>query len=426
MDGEELGLIEDSAGGEEVAEEESGGEETAIEGETETETETEPEGEGGRAGEETEGERGARSLPVQLRKALREFAAGNPEFAKRFPRLEKQISTALIKDAQIGKLGGLQALRAASEAIEAHGGMEGLQELADSAEATRVLEQGMDEGDPVLVNMWAENSPEGFKAAGRPYLERLEQLDLAAHDYVVSPTLAKTLTRCGVFQSMNDLKTAIAGEKLDDIKRHFDALESFYNELQRFARAAKAPDPLKADRDKLALEREEMATERTKSFYGGIRSDVNTQVMAYTNRLLRQELHGRKMRVETANRLRKQINEDLAEAVNNAPGYADRYKATMNGGDHDRAVQFIVAAARQKLPMVIKRVLRDFNLSSAVAGNPRRTVSGGGARAGTSSTVAGRPKTDEVDFSRTDKATWIGSLGRHGEAWLKNGKKAKW
>jgi hypothetical protein len=156
-----------------------------------------------------------------------------------------------------------------------------------------------------------------------------------------------------------------------------------------------------------------------------VRTDVNTQVMAYTNRLLRQELAGRKLRVDTANRVRKQINEDLAAAVNTAPGYADRYKAVMGQGDHGRAVGFIVAAARQKLPLIIKRVLRDFNLGGkpGVTGM-RRIGGGGGPRTGT--TVAGRPKTADVDFTRTDKATWLGSLTSHGEAWLKNGKKARW
>jgi hypothetical protein len=426
MDGEELGLIEDSAGAESGGDQggEPSGEETFIEGEAETEAQGAEEAAGEEGGEEPS-ERPAAALPVQLRKALREFAAGNPDFAKRFPRLEKQLSTALIKDAQVAKLGGLQNLRAAAELIEAHGGPEAIRDLAESAEATRTLEEGMDEGDPVLIDMWAQSSPDGFKNAARHYLARLEQMDLAAHDHAISDDMFRTLDRCGVFQTMGDLETAIAGEKFEDVQRHYAALKNFFFELKKFAGAAKAPDPLKADRDKLAQERSDIQTERTKTFYGGVRSEVNTQVMAYTNRLLRQELHGRKIRLETANRLRKQINEDLAEAVNTAPGYADRYKATMGAGDSARAVSFIVSAARQKLPLVIKRVLRDFNLGAG-APVPRRIPSGGGRTAGASSVVAGRPKTDEVDFTRTDKAGWLGSIGRHGEAWLKNGKKAKW
>jgi hypothetical protein len=421
-EGEELGLIEDGSGAEE-----SGGEETFAETETETEegpgAESETPGEeGGPGGEEPPP---SRALPTELRKAFREFIAGNPEFAKRFPRLERQLTDAMFKTSELGKLGGLQQLRSAAEVLENHGGPEGIREMAEEVEASRMMEEGFQQGDPVLIDTWAQEYPDGFKMLVGPALEKLATLDLAAHDRAISSPMYQTLDRCGVIGTVNDLEAAIAGERYEDIAKHFGALKNFLMELRNFASKAKAPDPLKADRDKLAQEREEMQTERVRGFYGHVRTDVNTQVMAYTNRLLRQELAGRKLRVDTANRVRKQVNEDLAAAVNTAPGYAERYKAIMGQGDHGRAVGFIVAAARQKLPLVVKRVLRDFNLGGkpGVAGI-RRTVAGGGPRTGT--TVAGRPKTSDVDFTRTDKATWLGSLTSHGEAWLKNGKKARW
>ncbi|HEX8797365.1 MAG TPA: hypothetical protein VF772_02070, partial [Terriglobales bacterium] len=118
--------------------------------------------------------------------------------------------------------------------------------------------------------------------------------------------------------------------------------------------------------------------------------------------------------------------------VNTAPGYAEKYKAMMNAGDHQRAVQFIVANVRQKLPQVIKRVLRDFNLGGgqrlAGGGGPRRVAGGGGPRGHSGTTVTGRPKTSEIDFTRTDKASYLASIGegRHGQAWRKDGKIAKW
>ena len=426
MEGEDLGLIEDS-GVADLGGEESGGEETPIEGETETETPedgstpsgTEITGES----EEGEGERSGRALPQQVRLALREFAQNNPEFAKKFPRLERQLTDAMFKTAQLSKLGGLAALREAHEAIEAHGGAEGLRELAETAQASRVLEEGMNTGDPVLANTWAETAPEGFKSFGRPYLEKLEQLDLAAHDWNVAPDMVKTLTRTGVYDSMAELETAIAGERLADVQSTFQKLKKYFLDLRHFGNATKGPDPLKAERERFDAERQEFATEQRKTFYGGVRSEVNTQVMGFTNRLLRQELHGRTIRLETANRLRKQINEDLAAAVKNADGYADRYKAVMGQNDHSKSVQFIVAAAKAKLPMVVKRVLRDFNLAGTAPAGVRRAAPGAG-RQGTSVSV-GRPKTEDVDFTRTEKSNWL-TMRNHGEAWLKNGKKAKW
>lgn len=424
----DLGLIEDE-GGTEIAEE-SGGEEEITEGEGAEET---PEGERppeGEEGEEPGEQPPARALPTQLRKALREFTAGNPEFAKKFPRLERELTAAMFKASQADKLGGLQTLRGAAELLETHGGAEGIQQMAEEVEASRMMEEGFQQGDPVLIDTWSKEYPDGFKALVGPALEKLASLDLPAHDRAISGPMFQTLDRCGVIQTVNDLDNAITGERWEDIQRHFGALKEFLIGLRNFATKAKAPDPLKGEREKLEQERGEIQTERQRTFYGGVRTNVNTQVMQYTNKLLRQELAGKRLRVETANRVRKQINEDLAAAVNTAPGYAEKYKAIMNTGDHNRATQFIVANARQRLPQVVKRVLRDFNLGGgqrAGGGGLPRRVAGGGPRT-TGTTVAGRPKTSEIDFTRTDKSRYLASIGegRHGQAWRKDGKLAKW
>ncbi|HEX8800430.1 MAG TPA: hypothetical protein VF772_17560, partial [Terriglobales bacterium] len=317
----DLGLIEDEGGtGEELGGDE---EETPTEGE---EGEGEGEGEGQpRKGpdedEEPEGARAGRALPTQLRKALREFVAGNAEFAKRHPGLERQLTAALFKSGQADKLGGIQALREASELLESHGGAEGLREMAEEVEGSRMMEEGFAQGDPVVLDSWSKEYPEGYKAMVGPAIEKLEAMDLPAHDRAISGPMFKTLDRTGFIQTMNDLDRAIAGENFEEIQKHFGAAKQFLIGLREFAMKAKAPDPLKGDRDKLAEERAEIQTERQKTFYGGVRTNVNTQVMAYTNKLLRQELAGKKLRVDTANRVRKQINEDLASAVNTAPGY---------------------------------------------------------------------------------------------------------
>jgi hypothetical protein len=430
MDGEDLGLIEDTEGG--TGEEESGdegGEEIAEE----------EGGEGGEEGDEGggelaegEGEEGesTRSLPTELRKALREFTASSPDFAKKFPRLERQLTAALYKAGQADKLGGLPQLRAARELLEQHGGSEAIAAMAEEVEAGHVLQEGMEQGDPVLIDIWSREHPNGFKSMVGPAIEKLESLDLAAHDRALAGPMYKTLDRCGVIGTCNELENAIAGERFEDIQKHFAALKNFLKELNAFSRQAKAPDPLKADRERLEAERGEIQTERQRTFFGGVRTEVGTTTTRYINRALRQELAGRKLQLGTANRLRKQINEDLAAAVNTAPGYADKYKSIMKAGDHQRAVNFIVQNARQKIPLIVKRVLRDFNLGARPArGSSLRRSAGGGARLGGgtgSSVVTGRPKTSEVDFTRTDKAKYLSSLTSHGEAFLRNGKLAKW
>src|SRR5260370_35938355 len=45
-----------------------------------------------------------------LRKALRELTSGNEDFAKKFPRLEKDVTAALFSRGEVDKLGGIRVV----------------------------------------------------------------------------------------------------------------------------------------------------------------------------------------------------------------------------------------------------------------------------------------------------------------------------
>ena len=430
----DLGLIKDQG---DTEEQEpgggDGGEETTEETEAPEETEGGQESEGGEepGGDEEPGS--ARALPTELRRAVRELVAQNPDFAKKFPKLERQLTAAWFKASQADKFGGFQKIRSAMDALEQHGGAEGIAEMAEEVEASRLLEDGFKAGDPELIDTWMKSYPDGFKNLVGPAISKLEAADLAAHDRAIAEPMLRTLSRTGVLNVMGELKAAIAGERYEDIQRQFGALEDFFANLRDFAARAKTPstDPLKGDREKLNAERTEFQSEREAAFRGDVQNAVNNQVMMFTNRLLRQALAGKKLRVETANRVRKQISLDLQDALkaharNQATGYAARYKAAQTSGDGDRLTQLISGAARHKLPTIVKKVLRDFNLSTGSLAGSRRAAGGGGPRHAGTASVTGRPKTGDVDFTRTDKARYLASLGGHGEAWLKNGKQARW
>jgi hypothetical protein len=408
---------------EEIVEEEPGA------GEGEGEGDGAGEGEGDQGGEEEQPpgrQPSAKDLPMQVRKAMRAMASADPNFAKNFPGLEKSISTALFKVNAINRLGGVQKFQEFTDLLDAHGGADGIAALAEEVEAGRDLERGFEQGDPAVIDGWAKDYPAGFKALVGPALAKLEQMDQAGFDQAISSPMLKTLDRCGVLSVFSSLENALASKNYEQAGKDINAIKGFFADLRKLSSRANSPDPLKADRDKITAEREEIQGEKNKVFYGGVRQEVNGQVTAAMNRMIRQELGSTKIRLDTANRLRKEINAELARIVNTSRGYAERYKAVMGGGDHDRAVRFIVSNAVQKLPAVVKQLVREFNLKKtapANAGNVRRVEnrSGGG-----NNTVSGVPKTSEVDFRRTDKARWLVMKQGHGEAWLLNGKLAKW
>lgn len=444
LDGEELGLLEDDGGtgDETLSDEPEGGDESDLEG-GDDEGGAGDEGEGGEGGEDelSEGDRGgrrtdAKTLPLQVRKALKAAAAANPDFAKQFPRLEKDISSALFKVGQVNSLGGVQKFQALADLVEAHGGEEGIASAMEELEAGRQLEDGFRRGDPAVVDGWAKDYPAGFKSLIRPALAKLESMDRDGYSQQMADPVWRFLDDHGVVQTFNALETALAaaGDAGKPALAELGKIKSWLGNLRGLATRANSPDPLKNDRDALSTREQELEAERTKMFYGSVRQDVNGQVTAQMNRIIRSALGGAKLKMETANRLRKEINSELARVVNSNKDYQTRYNAIMKSGDKDRAVRFIVQNAAAKLPGVVKQLIREFNLKPGggklgVRHGVRKPGAGGGSDrgGGGNNTVMGIPKTLDVNFQRTDKARFLAmkAAGR-GEAWLLNGKLAKW
>ncbi len=436
MDGEDLGLLDgtgEAAGGGEGGD--GGGDETFILPEGEGEGGGEGKGGEGEDGGEDGGE-GSRAIvklePLAIRKALRDISTTNPEFAKKFPTLEKAVTTALYKSGQIEKFGGVQAISEAMEAIELHGGVEGIQELADEVAAARELEVGFERGDPKVIDGWAKDFPLGFKKLIVPALDKLETLDKTHFEAVASYIIEKVFTTYGVFGAIATLGEAISAGKNEDAVKQFNSVAKFLGDSKALASKARIGQ---TDRDAELDERESSIEERDrKAFYGSVRQDVNTQMMSEMNRLIRLGLNGKKIKVDTANRLRKEINSELARVVNSRTGYADRYNSVMAAKNKERAVRFITTNARQSLPAVVRQMLKEFNLTGGTGGGTggdgaRRAVNRDGSGGGGSNVVTGRPKTADVDFTRTDKAVWLSSVnaGRAtGKIFLKTGKEAKW
>src|SRR5271163_346959 len=373
MDGEELGLLDGTGTGDEGGGGD-GGEETFIsDAPMEDAGGTDTGGTGGDQGADAAGgdpdaqsRAIVKSEPTAIRKAIREITASNPEFAKRFPNLERSVTTALYKAGQLTQYGGLQRVAQVFEAIEVHGGVEQVAAMAEDIAGYKELERGFERGDPKVVEGWAKDFPLGFKKIMVPALEHLETIDAGRFDEVGSMVTTKIFNRYGVFGAVAALGSALAAKNADEATKSFNDLAKFLGEMKSLAE--KARSGVRTDRDAELDERENRLTENSKKeFYGTVRQDVNTQVMSEINRLIRMGLpKGKKINVTQANRLRKEINAELARVVNSAAGYADKYKSVMNAGDRERSVRFIVSSAKTKLPNVVTQLLKEFNLMTPV------------------------------------------------------------
>lgn len=421
MDGEDLGLIdgtstEEAFGGD-------GGEEL------------DPELGGGDGGEETPPEPGAegsekpagqvedkteRLVPAKFRESFKKIKELDPQLAK-------DVSRAFYKVAQVDRLGKTAELTAFKQAIEERGGVDQIEQDYAELEASRQLEKGFEMGDPRVVDGWAEDYPDGFKRIAPAVFDKLEKLDGESYDQLVSRETDKTFSRLAVYETVSKIGAALEAGKTEDATKAYNDLVKFLGQMK--ALAGKSRSEPYSHKERELTERESSLEERDRrSFFGGVRTQVDRDVTGEMNRLLRNAIKG-PVKADMANRLRRAIISELRERVNTNPSYQRQYTAVMDARNHERAVRFIVQNAKQKLSTIVREVLRYPEYAQLTRPRGSNNGAGGGGQrrslgsAGGGGTVTGKPKATEVDFTRTDKALF---LLPHGQAFLKNGKIAKW
>ncbi len=409
MDGEEavleLGTTADEggSGSEEVLEESvSTGDESA-----EPTTETPP--------EDGAAPKDGRYGPKEFKAHLAKIKEVDPAAAKAFER-------AYWKVAGVDKLGTTAELTALKEAVELHGGVEALAQMAEEVQAGRALEEGFKKGDPKVIEGWATDYPDGFKKLILPAFERLAKLDSAFHEQAAATVSTKFLENYGVFDAIGQMGEALRNGKTDDaIRLYNDLVGKVFQPMRGLATKA-AENPYKDRETQLDQREQEIAEKDKKAFYGSVRSEVNSKMTTAINQELAKQLRGRKLDLEMGNRVRSEVNEEIRRMVAALPGYAQRYESALGSKDQAKAVEFIV---RNASGQVSKAVLTTLKYRNLLNGNGARPAAKPAPKAGTPQAVVGRPNIADVDFGRTDKATFLGSR-MHGTAWLKNGRQAKW
>jgi len=369
----------------------------------------------GQGGDEADSQRDGRYGTKDFKAHLAKIREVDPAAAKAFER-------AYWKVQGVDKLGTTQELTALKEAVELHGGIEGVTQLAEEVQAGRALEQGFERGDPKVIDGWAQDYPDGFKRLIPAALDKLAKMDEVRYDQIGSGVADAIFEKYGVFAAVQQLGEALTGNKPEDAVKHFNALTKFLSDMKGLARRSKE-NPYQARESELDQREKDIAERDKKAFYGSVRSDVNTQVGRTMNQEIAKLMRGKRFASpDQGNRVRGQITEELKRLINTGD-YSKRYEAVMGQRDRDKAISFIVSNAQRQMSKAVQTVLRDFNLIGTSNGRPAsRPAPKAGA---VPQAVAGRPKIGDVDFAKTDKATFLGSR-THGSAWLKNGRQAKW
>jgi hypothetical protein len=377
-----------------------------------------------------------------LRKVLRELATNNPDLAKNFPRLEKDVTAALFSRGEVDKLGGIRVVSDVIERVEALGGMEKINEDYEELEAGRQLEQGLERGDPAVIAGWAKDFPDGFQRSVLPMFEQLEKLNDERAEEVGAAIFTRMAEKFGMFNGLAELGSAIQSMKADDPAKA-NAVK-LYNDIARFTQQAKTlgakakANPFAARSEELDR-REQSITEKDKAaFRSAVGAEVGTQTIREMNRMLTEKLRDMKIyRVpsRTANRMRANISAEIKRQLSADPSYAREFNRIAATGDRERAIAYVVKSSSRRMAKAIAAVLPDFNLrpTGKTGGSRRFSSTGQGARnssGGGNNSVSGVPKTSDVDFNRTDKAYWLGHKSSHftqpGKAYGRDGKIYKW
>lgn len=425
MDGEDVGLLEvgaDTDAG-------TGGEDTPVlpaedvgDASGDGSNDTAADSSGQQDADKAEGDK--RTLPVQVRNALRKFTQSNPDFAKEFPRFEKDVVGALFARQAINAMGGLPALNQLKETVELHGGVEGIQQMVEEVEASRELDKGFETGDPKVVEGYVRDYPEGFKKIIPTALNALAKNFPEDYNRVGSTILHNTLRNNNLYESVVRIGEALKAGDAKAAVADYDKLVDFLASVQKTGTTQQS-DPYEKDRQEIEAQRQSIANERKTAFVDKVRSEVDPMIVRDVNKIVGAALKGRQMEVSARNRLMNEIRGMLANRVHNEPNYSRQWPGVRDAGDHGRAVKFNYAAYSKALPTVVSTVMKDPVWVRYFGGAQQRTVSRPAGERQVNTTVAGRPQIADVDFNRTDKATFLGSRA-HGTAWLKSGKQAKW
>ena len=340
---------------------------------------------------------------------LAELKASKPEFVK-------DIQRAFGKIASIDKLGTTEQITQQLEAIGLHGGIEGLQTLADTAERAAQLDGLFESGDPSLIDGWSKDFPEGFSKLVFPSVDKLETLNPEQYEAGMSRAAGRFLEKYGTFGQIERLGAAIDPANKAAVDMYNELVKNIFSPL-RGAASKQMTDPLAGERQKIAQERQKLQEGEQNQFKESVKKDVNTEVRSQISKQVSAMLKGKTV----SERVLTNIETEISRQVNADPNYSKQVGAVFSKKDKDAAVKFIVSRAIAKAPTAIRTVLKELGVSGTAPKVAAKPAPSTGV-----ATIPGVPKTSDVDFTRTDMATFVGTKFSHGTAWLKNGKQAKW
>jgi hypothetical protein len=377
-------------------------------------------------GEEPVIETDGRKIDAATRTALAEIKKTNPTAAKALKDAYFG-NQAILKEVPEAKSATdvIKAIRGMTATLDAIGGETGIQDLQTEVTDYRTEIKQFSEGDPALLNTLYEANPESLATAGTNLIALLDSKNGDLYARVIAPEVHKQIEIAGVYgdfvKVVDFIKEGKGQEAYDlalKIGKWFGAVRDQAKKITEGRSAAK-PDP---EREALQREREELNREKESTYTkaAGLNVDRlnNTEISKLTGPLARELKLSADGRADFENGLRSRIWKKMAaDKV-----YVQRAQALRNKGDMEKHVRFIHNKFVELLQDEFEnyRNIRYPNMGVKPKPKPAPAAGNGAKPHVVTSQPGQRPKSSDVDWSKTPDVMWI-----TGRAVLLNGQSVK-
>ncbi len=361
------------------------------------------------------------------------------------PALAKEIKNLFFAADALKKEipGGLPEVRQMKATLEELGGKEGIESLkAEKAEWSQIDEKFAN-GDPTVLDEFAQFNPEGFAKLIPGALDKLATIDRDAYNHSLAGVFVSTLDSWRFMDSLERMAENLSrivddkGNQLcgNEIKR-LEGMAKQYESLREMA--SKVPQAkTDTEKQKLESERAQLAQERTQIATTYVADSTQKYAERKYAQFIPVESRNRKFDVEALkkisygddqgtafDRFQREIDSEVAQLIRQDPATVKKIQDAVTAGRKEDAVKLSNSKFDAVVQTAIKRVVgrwaTTFNPrgATAKAGTKQETVTASGVKQ-----LESAPELSLVDQS--DPA-WRINYMMHSKAKLKTGQRVAW
>lgn len=363
-----------------------------------------------------------RKGPANIRNSIKAASEAVPEQAGAF----KELGNAYFREqAYKQHFATPQEAASAKQLIEGVGGIDGITQIQQRMSGYDAQEQGLEAGDPAVLDSFFQDYPEGAVTLFSSYADRVAKANPQAFSDMIAPHAIGMLEQAGVGNHlagiMNETDPGRQAQMIKQLAEWYGAQKGNIAQMKQAPQKSAGDDYVKTERAKIEEERSQIFTER-------VQEKVNSAVTPEINKYVDQYTKSYKL----SDTQKKHFQEVLQQRVIGEMNADKTYEQQVNlrksnkTKTHDSVAGYISSEFNRRLKDAA------FNVAKEVYGAPKAgTQQGTGvikadqpkqAPGGGPLFVSQRPSDSEMDMTHPQAGIMLVA----GQAYLKNGRHVTW